>query len=59
MAVLGRAGKLPKLELRKARRLDRDSRLIWRNDLESVAMIADLHSGIQAPPWHVRLTFRD
>jgi hypothetical protein len=45
MAVLGRAGKLPTLELRKARGLDRDSRLIRRNDLESVAMIADPHSG--------------
>jgi hypothetical protein len=45
MAVLGRAVKLPTLELRKARRLDRDSRLIRRNDLESVAMIADPHSG--------------
>jgi hypothetical protein len=44
MPTLDRAVELSQLELRKVRRIDRDSGVIRRDDLESVAMIADPHS---------------
>lgn len=57
MTVLDRAVKLPKLEPRKIRRRDRDSRSIGMSDLESLAMIADPYSAnFGVLPWRVRST---